>query len=330
MRKTMGLALVGWLWLAIGPGAAVAQDKPADRPWAKGVTAEEQRAALNLFQEGNALLKESLFPRAAARYNDALKHWDHPAIHYNLALALLQMNDPIQVYDHLEKAMKYGEAPLDREKFQHAKAYHSLIAEQLAHVVISCQDAGATITLDGRQLFAAPGKYEGMIRAGPHTVLASKTGYPTTEDTRTFLPGVVTQVSLKMYTAEDLTRYKRRWKQGIPWATVAAGAALVAAGAVFQWQSGKNFDDYDAAIRSCGGCVPPEDVASKKSTGETMRTLSIVSYGVGGAALVTGAVLVYMNRAQAYRISPAEREGRVSVAPVLAPNAQGAVVTMHF
>ena len=65
-----------------------------DRPWAKGVSKERQEAAWEVFREGNALLKDSLFAKAADKYREALKSWDHPAIHYNLALALVNLDQP--------------------------------------------------------------------------------------------------------------------------------------------------------------------------------------------------------------------------------------------
>src|SRR3954454_2214857 len=79
--------------------------KAAERPWVLGVSAVEQKAALNLFREGNALLKESLFVQAAAKYREALRHWNHPGIHYNLALALLNLDQPVEVYKQLETAL---------------------------------------------------------------------------------------------------------------------------------------------------------------------------------------------------------------------------------
>src|SRR5258706_5080503 len=75
---------------AAAPGAL-------DRPWAKAVTPQEQKLATDLFREGNALLKESLFVQAAEKYREALRHWNHPGIHYNLALALLNLDQPVEV-----------------------------------------------------------------------------------------------------------------------------------------------------------------------------------------------------------------------------------------
>jgi hypothetical protein len=65
-----------------------------DRPWAKGVSQDQQRAAIALFEAGNGLLKESIFLKAVENYRKALALWDHPGIHYNLALALLNSTSP--------------------------------------------------------------------------------------------------------------------------------------------------------------------------------------------------------------------------------------------
>src|SRR5262245_44885897 len=62
------------------------------RPWATGVTIDAQKAALTPFREGNSHLNEGLFARASESYRQALKVWNHPAIHYNLALALMNLD----------------------------------------------------------------------------------------------------------------------------------------------------------------------------------------------------------------------------------------------
>jgi hypothetical protein len=66
-----------------------------DRPWAKGVSRSRRRAAARLFFEANKQLGEQFFKQAAETYREALKHWEHPAIHYNLSLALVNPAQPV-------------------------------------------------------------------------------------------------------------------------------------------------------------------------------------------------------------------------------------------
>ena len=120
-----------------------------ERPWARGVSDTDQSAALQSFREGNASLNEGVFVTAVKQYREALKHWDHPAIHYNLALALMNLDQPIEVYESLAKALKYdpkaGPAPLDADKYDRAKNYMLLAQKQVANVDITCDKPGAKV-----------------------------------------------------------------------------------------------------------------------------------------------------------------------------------------
>jgi hypothetical protein len=318
--------------LAVCRHSAFAQEgglgDEAGRPWAKGVSPDDQKIALDLFQEGNALLKDSAFVEAAKKYRDALSHWDHPAIHYNLALALLNLDQPVEVYKHLEKAMAYGAEPLDTEKFEHAKSYKALIEKQLNHFDLVCNVAGAQVTLDGKQLFVGPGKWSDIVRDGPHTVSAEKAGYVATQKNIDLVGGQSTHLELKLYTAEDLTLYKRRWKTWKPWAAFAGGVALAVGGVVFTVEAGSEFKAYDNAISQCGGCMPTSSISSHKSLGNTMEALSVVSYTVGGAAILTGLVLVYVNRPHPYRVEATDHP--VAVAPMLGPQIAGVMLQGSF
>src|SRR4051812_24759981 len=49
-----------------------------NRPWAAGVTRDQQGQALVKFREGNAQLNDGLFARASETYKGALTYWKHP------------------------------------------------------------------------------------------------------------------------------------------------------------------------------------------------------------------------------------------------------------
>lgn len=303
-----------------------------ERPWAKGVSPENQKAALELFRTGNTLLKDSVFVQAIEKYRQALALWDHPAIHYNLALALLNLDQPLEVHEHLVAAMRYGVAPLDVEKLEHARAYRNLIEKQLAQVEVTCDVAGASVVMDGRPLFTAPGRFEGLVRAGPHTIVASKEGYITNNQSRALPAGEATKIELKLFTNDDLTQYRRKWSAWKPWVVVGAGVALAAGGGFLHMQSRDNYNAFDLGINACGGCVPDSGLADKRVQGDTMQKLAFTGYAVGGAALVTGAVLLYMNRLQPYHVEKTDTAAQsLSVAPVLGGGGtKGVSATFRF
>lgn len=321
--------------IAVALGFLLANPSPsqAERPWAKGVSPDDQRKALKLFREANKLLRESLFAKSVVTYREAIKHWDHPAIHYNLVLALLPLDKPLEAYASLEKAMKYGEAPLDKDKFDRAKSYKILIGRQIAKVEISCNTPGAKITLDGKELFVAPGKWSGLVKVGDHTVVGSKAGFLTYNKKHNMKPGQDFNLDVKLLTVADVTRYRRKWAKWKPWSVVGGGGAFILLGGVLHALAKSNFGKYDDAVKACGGApecaVPSNDIQGKKSSGETQQGLAFASYFVGLAAVAAGATLVYMNRAQPYRID-LERRGRVAIEPILSPKSAGVSATLRF
>ncbi|MFP2926864.1 hypothetical protein ACLESO_17025 [Pyxidicoccus sp. 3LG] len=303
-----------------------------ERPWARGISQQKQQVAIDLFRSANALLKESIFAKAAEQYREALTHWDHPAIHYNLALALLNLDQPIEVHEHLEAAMRFGAAPLDTEKLESARAYKTLVEKQLARLEITCETPGASVMMDGRQLFVGPGRFEGWVRAGPHTLVATGEGFLTQDQSRTLSPGERASLDLKLFTSEDLIEYRRKWSAWKPWTVVGSGVAIAAGGILMHSMARKDYTSFDTAIASCGGCVPEPAVARQRSRGDTLQTGAVAAYAVGGAAVVTGAVLVYLNRLQPHQIDQPSATPKVtaSVTPYLGAGGGGASATLRF
>ncbi len=310
-----------------------ALDNSTERPWAKGVPQPKQEKAFALFRDGNSALKESLFVKAAQIYREALQSWDHPAIHYNLALALVNLDQPLETHEHLLAALKYGASPLDSDKYEQALRYKALVEKQLAKVEIRTETEGAAVRLDGVLVMTGPGKYEALVRAGPHTLVASKEGFLTWEQSDTLAGSTARLFEFKLQTAEDLTEYRRRWPTYMPWIPVIAGAVLAASGSGLHLSARDAFKSYDQGITECarmdtGGCVPPVALAATRARGDTFQGLAMAAYGIGGAALVTGAVLVYLNRLQPYRATVGVTP-TVSLIPLLGP-APGAALFVEF
>ena len=307
----------------------------------KGVSPEERNAARALVTEGNRFVEDSLFLQGLERYRAALKHWDHPAIHFNMALALINLDQPVEVYRHLEQAMQYGEAPLGAKKLDSAKKYKEIVEGRLARVYIECDVPGARVTMDNKELFVGPGHHEELVRAGIHTIVASQERFVPTERTETLPAGKRTALKLTLYTNEELTRYRRKWPVWKPWMAVVAGVVVGGAGGVLYWQAFRDYAAYDAGILQCSlnnggiGCpsVRPED-AQLQSRARTLQTVALVAYGVGGAGVATGIVLLGVNRRRPYRIKPTDDQPApstsLSLAPLLGPGHAGMVATLRF
>jgi len=339
------------------PPAAPAS--PSARPWADGVSQANQQQALRIFREGNGLLKQAVFAQAADKYREALTYWDHPAIHYNLVLALLNLDRPTEVLEHLNKAMAYGAAPLDSEKFEQALQYKMLTERQLSRLVVRCDLEGAVVSMDGQELFVAPGKYEGYVRPGPHSIVAKKEGFMNSEISPSLVAGTLSEFDMVLIAAGDMTQYRRLWPNWRPWTVFGAGLAVAAVGVGLHLKGRSDVSSFDETVAGISNRltglnanepakydVPAEyevnDVKEKRDSGLRNQKIAMVMYGVGGAAIVTGAVLLYFNRLRPYtpetstQVNPgapsaaADKSPEVNILPMFAPEAPGMMATVRF
>jgi len=201
------------------------------------------------------------------------------------------------------------------------------------------------VTVNG-QVERAPGyqvqegdeiRYKGeLIRPEERKVyllLNKPRGYITTNDIRNFPGGGTLEVDVRLFTAEELTRYERKWDAWIPYVVLGVGIAIPAAGSGIHVASKNNFDDFDAGIEACGGCTREDDPAlfDLETKADRQQRAAIALYAVGGAAIVAGSVLAYVNRARAYRIDEKQQQpGGVSLAPFIGRDATGVTASFRF
>lgn len=324
------------------------QNGAGERPWAVGVTRENQQLALAKFQEGNTQLNDGLFANAAKLYREALVYWDHPAVNYNLALALLNLDQPIEVHDRLQQAIKFGTGPLEKDKYEHAKEYILLVKQQIAEVEVACAKPGAKVSVDGKEVFTVGAKgeggfFKGRVRIGKHTFIAEKPGYNAEAEVPFIGPGETFRIELKLYTADELTRHRRKWKTTwMPYAVIGGGVAVGLLGGVFALSATSSYEEFDTEVTRCntesmgGGCADAS-VMELRDSGDTKKTLSYVAYGVAGGAIVAGLVMAYVNRSETYQITADQYKAEqrkaapsVSFTPVIAPDSVGAMLRGSF
>jgi len=331
------LAVVMLLLLGAFPVHAAKRSEA--RPWAVGVSQERQTKALQLFKDGNDALRLGIFKDARAAYEEALKHWDHPAIHYNLGLTLVNLEKPLEAYPHFEEALKYGEAPLDAERFAQANRFKNLLTSQLARLEVRCDTPGARVILDGDELFVGPGIISRLIKAGTHTVAASKDGYIPNEVRQPMLPGETTSFDMRLYTEAELTEYRRKFDAWIPFAVMGAGmgiaggggALLYAAnGLVFQYDEDMQACALDSPINGCSNSDTLLKLANDRSAALGQQQLAVAAFGLGGAVAATGVILAIINQPQPYRIDPSQKKVNVAVMPLVSPTGGGVSAMLRF
>ena len=270
-----------------------------DKPWAKDVPADKQRDALAIYQKGNTYFEQAQYKEAYEQYRTAIALWDHPAIRYNAAICLFNMDRPVEAYESLLAALRFGEAPLGAELYKQGLNYKKLLAAQVAELEVQSADPGADINLDGKHLFDAPGSANVHVTTkDTHQLVTTKPGFETDKRELRLKPGGKTTLVIKLRPLPAGRRLVRRWPKWTPWTVLAAGAAVgLAGGGVWLDARGK-FTTYNNDVAaSCGtGCYETPD---QKALRESAAREANVSYGVfalGGAGLVAGFVMIVLNQ----------------------------------
>jgi hypothetical protein len=321
--------IIAVLLLLSTPALAQEPTESSKKKWAEGVSPEEQKIANDLFKEGNALVRDSNYNDGIAKYREAVSHWDHPAIHYNIVLALLNNGDALEIYASLQEAMKWGVEGLGEEKYEAAQTYLKLVEQQLVHIKLKCEQDGAKIVVDGKTVGKCPTESDQLLRAGEHTFAMSLEGYETTTVDKIYPGGQSEQIDLKIYRLDELTKYHRKFQPWLPWAVGGAGLAVVGIGGLLHASAGSDYKSFDAQIVDCGGCAPTQSQLDLRDGAGTKQVAAFVAYGVGTAAVVAGVTLMIMNRPQPYRVDMESSEG-MAVVPTVSKDGVGVSASLHF
>lgn len=306
-----------------------------DRPWARGVSEDDREAARSLFKEANELLMQQYFKEAAVRYRAAMDHWDHPAIHYNLSLALMNLEQPVELYTALKKSLEHGVEPLiEQANYDRAEQLLKVVGQQIAHFEIICNEPKAQVAMDGRVLFIGPGHYRGVALAGEHLLVASKEGYLTENRRVVMSAGKETRIEFELYTMDALSYEERRFAAWMPWTVTGAGLAVVTLGAVFHQRAKSTYAEFDTKFdeRCTTGCADSQvpDLSEDLSQADTQQRIGLAAYAVGGATMATGLVLVILNRPKLIRRARPDAGQNISIEPVFGSGTTGISATFRF
>ena len=301
-------------------------------PWHQGVSTESKRQARESFTRAAEFKAQFLLADAVAAYEDALSHWEHPEIRFELATVLMKIGRYLDTYASLQRALEWGpEALTEKDRAEARTMEQILLSQHLTMVELRCDQPGVEVTLEGKPLFVGPGRWRGPVLPGERVVSARKSGLYPVVRRESLQPGQRITATLEL--SEDRILETRRWQRAwLPWAVVGAGAALGVAGAGLAWQSGQDLDRWHDALESkCSPGDPFCDTldSSRLDSARWKSRAAIGAFVAGGAALATGLSLAFINRARPVRSEERDRS-RFEVAPVVAPDTAGISARLSF
>jgi tetratricopeptide (TPR) repeat protein len=294
------------------------------RPWARGVSGERQEKARAVYVEANDLLHEYLLEEAMEKYREALTHWEHPAIHYNLARALDSLGRPLEADAHMQEALRYGAAAYSELEYTQVINFRRLLDQKLATMVIVSSEADIAIALDGKRLLAGRGRIEKRVLPGEHLLVVRRPGQAALTRLLALQRGRQTRIEFDM---------RRRFPPWQPWGVLGAGALASVTGGLLQWRALENMASYQRRFKQAcpEGC--PDDaqpaLARLRRRATWQNRAGVTALITGGGVLVTGTVLIVLNQSRSFGID-LNRDTRLSVLPLLAPDGAGVALGFEF
>lgn len=301
--------------LCASAAPARAEAPPFLPPWHQGVSEERKQRALSLFREARDLHRRMMLAEARVKYQEALASWEHPELRLYLGRVLRSIGLPLLAYENLRLSLQWGPGSLTLDQEQEARStLRALVQQELAAIRIRCDNRGAAVLLDGKPWFVGPGVGRRMVTPGEHVITARKEGYFTVVKPVLVLAGK--EASGHIALSIDAVVTERRWAPWVPWATLGTGAALGVVGAGLWWQADVHHREADRRLG--GGCDPTCAPSARDEYDRSIieNRLAIGAFIAGGAAVITGAMLLLMNGPQSHRTE--DRGGvQIELLPVL-------------
>jgi tetratricopeptide (TPR) repeat protein len=307
-----------------------------DTPWGRGVSDENKARAEALLGEGNALFVTNQFREALAKYQQAIAAWDHPAIRFNMVRTLIALERPLEAQQSLEKALAYGQGPLEDNMYTEALNYKRLLASQIAALELSCKQAGVNVKVDGEKMVDCPGVASRRMLPGKHVIVGAKPGFLTQTKDVVLLPGKKEPIVVELITIEKATVYRRRWANWKPWAVVGGGVALAGLGLLVDLQAKNELDQLaDSVGATCmNGCTSEQynqlGHAQSESRAITENRIAISMFVAGGVIAASGVVALILNRPKPYVSETRPPDVARRIVPVVNSGGGGLVVTGSF
>lgn len=325
--RHMALALLACL-ASMLPGAARG-DAP-ERPWHRGISDERKQQAQALFTEGGDMLERLMLREARARYEAALSHWDHPQIRFYLATVLHKLGQPLDAYEHLRQAARWGAGVLEPAEEQEARRLmRALLETELAAIDVRCDEPGAQIALDGKPWFVGPGAERRLLLPGEHVITAGKQGYFPVVEGVTVLAGK--QASLVLALSQDEILFRRRWSEWTPWAVVAGGVVTGLVSTSLRAEARIHFEEAEQAFQEeCGAVLQcPVARSSLLDRARLEDRLALGALAAGGVIAAGGLIMTWLNRSHPYRTEAGDGAD-FEVVPLVGDGTAGVSARLSF
>jgi hypothetical protein len=239
------LVVASGLLVCAGPAGA-----DGSLPWARGVAEDRQRSANALFEEGNQLFGQQAHGPALEKYKEAVALWDHPMIHFNMAVTEIKLDRILDAALDLELALRFGRRPFAPELYEQALDYQRLLGGRIGELEVRCEQPDVKVEVDGKPWLTCPGRRKLRVLAGEHVVVGERSGFLPQSARLVVGGGAVVGHRVRLVSLESAATIEYPTPRWIPW-TITGGGAAILLGGLGLYMSGKNqLADFHNALRA--------------------------------------------------------------------------------
>lgn len=284
--------------------------------WSPPAVAQSDDLAKGHYMAGQAYYNQARYAEAVREFQEAYRLSPKPALLYNIAQAYERMGKIDDAIAHLKKYLAAAPDASDRTAVEERLKNLEARVKQTG-LSLSCDVAGATVLVDGKEVGKTPLSTPIALAPGSHDVKVVKDGFETFSAFISVNAGQTLEVSAKLPTAKEggaVGGETRPGKRSYLWTWVLGGgaAALFVVGGV----------TGGLALSKAGSAASKNDADADSA--RTLALVSDVTIGVGAAAAVAATVLFIVERRRG-REAPA-----ASVTPLIGPATAGLNASIRF
>ena len=220
-----------------------------------------------------------------------------------MALVYQQQGKYVEAIESYERLLGEFGATLNEGQLATVRRRVGELEARVGVAVLTLVQDGTFVTIDGREIKRTGAETRVRLLPGRHTLVATLDGHETLSLRIDARAGVATPVAVELAAervkvVERPVRFERRYPTWVPWAMLGGGVALAVGGGALHYSGVQDIDAFDRLVanRVPVGSAPVAVPESLRRSGEVKQVAAVSLYAVGGAALVTGLVLVYFNR----------------------------------
>ncbi|HEX3770256.1 MAG TPA: tetratricopeptide repeat protein [Polyangiaceae bacterium] len=308
-------------------------------------TGSDPVAARALFQDGRKLAGLGKFDEACPKFERSLSLDAGIGTMFNLADCYEHIGRTASAWSKFLDATSAAQAAGEAEREKVARQRATALEPHLSRLTVTVAAPPPSLEVHDGPRAVPPSLYGEAVPVDPgeHTLEATAPGkkpwsatvhvgkdgdaatvtVPALEDVEA-APAPVAQAPMPGPIPPEPAPARPSWPTAAGWISAGAGVVGVGVGVAFGLLTESKNSDAKSVCPTSMNCTPSDvtHYASDQSDAKTDRTIAIVGFAAGGAALVAGAALLLT--------APRSHEAAMQIVPLVAPGRMGASMAARF